>query len=187
MSNRDRVLVYILVLLLVAVVPFYFLARPLISNVKTMKNDLRVLTEKRDAVMAQGSKLTEKEKKYNELSGKLKQYESVMPSPAQSYDAHYTFTELAAKDNLRIRSLAIGEVTPSGSANITVEGSALASYQRASRMQLEGSMNDMLRLATDIDNFGSNFKVESFGVSNLDQNSTSVSIETVVYMALGSR
>ncbi len=199
LQKKEKLLLFILGMLIVGVLPVYFITQNLITENNELKIELQELIAKEQEFY---DKELMKPVLLENLQNLNKQIDELIKNIAdisKSYDAHYALTDMAAKNNVQLRALAISDVTLYDIPGVSIatepqeageEGQIQEPLptRKPSKMQVTinvtGNLSNILALTDDINRYSGNFILESFVIGDLLQDEVSAQMAIGAYMAL---
>ncbi len=110
MTKREKVLLFILIIGVLAIAPYFLVTKGLIAELKKLDQEYQQLADKKTQYEQVEGQMTVKESEYAKYQDEIAKRKATMPMPEKSYDAHYTFTKLTEKNGLKITKLSIGSI-----------------------------------------------------------------------------
>ncbi len=200
LQKKEKILLFILGFIIVGFLPVYFVTQNLFTENIELKSEVEALNIKQqefyDMQDMRPLRLENLESLYKQIDEMIKNIADI----SKSYDAHYAFTAMAAKNNVQLRALAISDVVLFDIPGVTVEAvpqevteegempPPILPTRKPNRMQVTinviGTLPNVLALTDDINKYSGNFILESFVIGDLLQDEVTAQMAIGAYMAL---
>lgn len=187
LEKREKILLYVLVLLLLAVLPFVFVTRGLLDKKSSLGIELDALKIQKQEFLIKEDNFTLTKQKLEAITNEVNKMMADGADVNKTYDVHYAFTDLTRNNNVNLHSLSIGEptVVEMEGVEVSKDTSMRAPVKLNITMSVEGSVANLLKLVDDINAKGEFFVLESFTLGNIEnQNETNAQLGIGLYMIL---